>query len=160
LGASVDAVANSTVRRTEIIEVLLNWLQNGGAQDILNDGSLFQAVQSFIKSTADYDTPERTASTNDESGEENTKLQKRLKAFTTMFRSQTFRPTDRSVGVIDVVFNMSENGVSKVTPPNLDSVDAEDLVNKIDAMALVAMRNISEEVELIFLVLYFLLIEI
>jgi hypothetical protein len=143
-------------RRKEIVDTLRAWLRNGGAQDVLNDGALFAAFQAFLRDEAEKEREreeerERARAqggakekVEKEREREKEELRLALADLAVTFRAQTLRPADRTVAVVDVEVRTAAPGAVEV--PNLDMISPQELVKRIDAMALAAMRNVSEDV--------------
>ncbi|KZV70003.1 hypothetical protein PENSPDRAFT_685890 [Peniophora sp. CONT] len=142
--ARVDA-AEVAVKRTDVVDVLLAWLhEGGGALDMLNDGALHAAVQAFIRCPPDVVSGSPGPAPTKAAGEAQIVLQQRLAEFARAFRAQTLRPTDRAAHVVDVAVVQPSPG-STPQPPTLDKASPEALVSALDAMALAAMRQVTEE---------------
>ncbi|VDC02682.1 unnamed protein product [Peniophora sp. CBMAI 1063] len=142
--ARVDA-AEVAVKRTDVVDVLLAWLhEGGGALDMLNDGALHAAVQAFVRNPPDVVSGSPGPAPTKAAAEAQIILQQRLAAFARAFRAQTLRPTDRAVHVVDVAVLQPSPG-STPQPLTLDKASPEALVNTLDAMALAAMRQVTEE---------------
>ncbi|KAI0319572.1 hypothetical protein OF83DRAFT_1170122 [Amylostereum chailletii] len=140
----VDDLVNLAAQRYNILEVILDWLQNGGTQDILNDGALFNAVQSFLGSKEDHSMPASLDKDEEKAVESWAVFKLRLKAAQSLFNSQTRRPSARSGTVMDVLGVSSQSNRS-AEPLDFSKTTPEELVESLDAMAAAAMRNVSEE---------------
>ncbi|KAI0036125.1 hypothetical protein K488DRAFT_41770 [Vararia minispora EC-137] len=141
-----DDLVTIANKRTEILEVLRAWLQNGGAQDALNDGALFAAFNAFVRPGPDHAPPQPSSPDMSKQpvSEAWAALAACRAALERAFREQTRRPADRTVCVVDVDVEQTEDE-GPVDVPSLDNISPKELVDRIDAMALAAMRNVSEE---------------
>ena len=132
--------------RGDIIEVLNEWLRNGGgSQDLLDDGALYLAIKSFLESSSDHAMPESQHKGDAEVTESWAGLKSRISSLTTLFTSQTLRPSIPATPAQDK--KKTSSGVLVFADlPDLDRMMPEDLVNDLNAMATAAFRNITEDV--------------
>ncbi|KZT72385.1 hypothetical protein DAEQUDRAFT_664500 [Daedalea quercina L-15889] len=142
LQTSSPGEVNVVVRkRSEVLETLNEWVnRGGGAQDILDDGQLHTSFLSFLNSRAEHELPQPT----EETCQQVSVLDQLRKTLHMSFLSQTLRPTcsdtlsDSATGAIE-----SLNFGSEI--PNIDELDAEQLVDNLDAMTSAALRNVNQE---------------
>ncbi|KAF8161574.1 hypothetical protein B0H34DRAFT_701542 [Crassisporium funariophilum] len=138
-------VANT---RNEVLVAMKEWLTiGGGAQDILDDVQLFNAVQSFLESPADhlivkssmFDVPAVS-----QAWELVSEAKRQINA---TFVSQTKRPSI-SRGIHKRAQNNVRTRMRNVStrdPPDLDRMDPEDFVENLDGMACAAFSNVTQE---------------
>lgn len=148
--------------RTRVLELISDWLTaGGGAQDVLDEPQLYTALKNFLNTSADhvlfktenFEEPDVAAAWV---GLVDTKV-----ALHGVFDAQTKRPTAQNVqagtarrgsaSTVAGVLGSSTSGgrvrgASIREPPDLDGMDAEDLVDNIDGMARAALSNVTEEV--------------
>ena len=132
--------------RGEIIEVLNEWLRSGGgSQDLLDDSALYLAVKSFLENPSDHAMPESQHRGDPEVIESWTGLKGRINNLSTLFPSQTLRPSIPKTPVQHQ--KTTSSGVLVfVDVPELDRMTPEGLVNELNAMASAAFRNVTEDV--------------
>ena len=114
--------------------------RGGGAQDILDDAQLHTSFLSFLDSRAEHELPEVA----EEARQQVSVLDQLRNTLRMTFFSQTLRParTDTLSDGAGVAGN--HNFGSDI--PNIDELDAEQLVDNLDALASAALRNVSQEV--------------
>ena len=117
----------------------------GGSQDLLDDNALYLAVNSFLESSSDHAMPGSQYKGDAEVTESWAGLKSRLSNFTTLFTSQTLRPSIPKTPAQDP--KISSSGVL-IFPdlPDPDRMTPEELVNDLNAMGSAAFRNITEAV--------------
>ena len=115
--------------------------RGGGAQDILDDAQLHTTFLSFLESRAEHELPEVT----DETRQQFAVLDQLRKTLRMTFFSQTLRPA-RSDTLSDGAAGVTGNHNYGSDIPNIDELDAEQLVDNLDAMMSAALRNVSQEV--------------
>jgi GTPase-activating protein BEM2 len=153
-----DHFSRSIRGRLDILRVIHEWLNSGGgAQDALDDGSLFTAMRSFLSSPTD-EVGSSQSELNEATLQRLDSLsQTRSRVFDT-FLAQTRRP-----------YSIAHNPRAKTAGvhmhpvrdygrdvPNLENLDAEVLVGNLDAMASAAFRIVSVEVSWYICALHFL----
>ncbi|KAJ7815319.1 rho GTPase activating protein 22 [Mycena olivaceomarginata] len=136
--------------RTEVLDALQDWLtRGGGAQDMLDDPQLYTAVCSFLDTPTDHAMPP-SANASDPGVEQAwstlTEVRGRLRR---TFETNTMRPPapfpSLSRHTTSAMNGRSRPQNQSRDPPNIDTVDPEELVDAIDAMASAAFGNITEE---------------
>jgi hypothetical protein len=132
--------------RGEIIEVLNEWLRSGGGpQDLLDDSALYLAVKSFLENSSDHAMPESQYKGEAEVIESWAGLKGRINNFSTLFTSQTLRPSIPKTSAQD--HRATSSGVLIFADlPEFDRMTPDQLVNDLNAMASAAYRNITEDV--------------
>ena len=132
--------------RNEVLVTIQEWLTiGGGAQDILDDVQLFNAIQSFLEIPIELKPDDSPAV--EQAWELLVETKRSLKL---TFISQTMRPT------ISRGFHNSRpqgnsrgaktRNISTRDPPDLDRMDPEDFVDNLDGMAGAAFSNVTQEV--------------
>lgn len=132
--------------RGDIIEVLNEWLRSGGgSQDLLDDNALYLAVKSFLESPSDHAMPESQHRGDAEVIETWAGLKGQISNLSTLFTSQTLRPSISKTPTRD--HKTTSSGVL-IFPdlPDLDRMTPGELVDDLNAMASAAFRNITEDV--------------
>ncbi|THH20488.1 hypothetical protein EW146_g880 [Bondarzewia mesenterica] len=130
--SGADELRHIALIRSEILEVMSEWLKDGGgAQDILDDGPLFHAVQAFFTSTTDHDLPESMAKVELNVSRAWSNLHNIRISVASLFVSQTMRPTIQSMSYPDVITISAASKGFGVEPPDLDKVDPVTLVNNL-----------------------------
>lgn len=161
---SVTDYLDVLASRTRVLELISDWLTaGGGAQDVLDDPQLYTALRNFLNTTADhvlfktenFEEPDVAAAWV---GLIDTKA-----ALHGVFDAQTQRPTIQKSQQVGSARRGSAStvagalgatgatggrarGASIREPPDLDGMDAEDLVDNIDGMARAVLSNVTEEV--------------
>ena len=118
--------------------------RGGGAQDILDDAQLHTSFLSFLDSRAEHELPEAT----EEARQQIAVLDQLRNTLRMTFFTQTLRPA-RTDTLSDGASVVTGNHNFGSDVPNIDELDAEQLVDNLDAMASAALRNVSQEVLLI-----------
>ena len=141
-------VANA---RSEVLETIKEWLTlGGGAQDILDDPQLFNAIRSFLNNHSDHVVYEASNFEDVNVRQAWATLTEVKKSLTSSFISQTMRPLTtgnppirrRSVNNSGV----RTRNLSIREPPDIDRIEPEDFVDNLDSMACAAYSNVTEEV--------------
>ncbi|KAK0471613.1 rho GTPase activating protein 22 [Armillaria novae-zelandiae] len=136
--------------RAEVLETMLEWVTGGGgAQDILDDPQLLQSLQSFLKSPDDhvFRVPadlEREPSLK----QSMSSLREMRQSLRRNFRSQSMRPSSRtssSSAIIPSPNIVRLRNMSARESPDIDRVNAEELVEILDGMACATFSNVTEE---------------
>lgn len=145
--SSPSSLAQVAHVRGDIIEVLNEWLRSGGgSQDILDDGSLYLAIKSFLESPPDHVMPESQYEADAEVIKSWTNLKDRINTLSNLFTSQTLRPSTPKASALD--HKTTPSGVLIFADlPDFDRMSPEGLVNELNNMAAAAIRNITEEVK-------------
>ena len=132
--------------RGEVIDVLNEWLRNGGgSQDLLDDSALYLAVKSFLENPSDHVMPESQYKGDAEVIESWEGLKGRMSSFSTLFTSQTLRPSIPKTPAQK--HKTSSSGVVIFADlPDFDRMTPDQLVNDLNVMASAAYRNITEDV--------------
>lgn len=132
--------------RSEVIEAMNDWMTRGdGAQDILDDVELYQAFYSFLSGASEplpsnLDTSEGVLKSWNE-------LEDARKALFRIFLSKTMRPQIQSTPIMrSAPRNVNRFGTS---PPSVDGAQPEDLVDNLDALATANLRNVTQEVSIL-----------
>lgn len=115
--------------------------RGGGAQDILDDAQLHTSFLSFLDSRAEHELPELTV----DARQQFSLLGQLRKTLRMTFFSQTLRPA-RADTLPDAVSGVAGTLNFGFDIPNIDELNAEQLVDNLDAMASAALRNVSQEV--------------
>ncbi|OCH89401.1 hypothetical protein OBBRIDRAFT_732687 [Obba rivulosa] len=128
--------------RSEILETINEWVtRGGGAQDALDDPQLFTSFESFLNNA-----PEHSLSSGEHHfGEAEQTLATILKVVRQSFAARTMRP---STSLSTTQGQQASGGNSQtfgLDPPDIDRLDAEGLVNNLNAMAAATFRNVSAE---------------
>jgi hypothetical protein len=123
------------------------WLDQGsGTEDFLDDPGLFDAFKSFLQSPSEHEAPESYVAYQEPHVRDAwNSLDQTKKALAEFFVAQTQRPLSKSNPTLDLL-SCVDNHNFGINPPEIDLVDAEHLVNNIDAMVAAAFRNITDEV--------------
>ncbi|KAF8179401.1 hypothetical protein K438DRAFT_1255719 [Mycena galopus ATCC 62051] len=135
--------------RTEILDVIRDWLtRGGGASDMLDDPQLYTAVHSFIDSSTEHAIPP-SANASDPNVEQTwstlAEVRSRLRR---TFETNTMRPPAPFPALAHP--STAANGRSRPQnqtrePPDIDRIEPEELVDNLDAMACAAFGNVTEE---------------
>jgi hypothetical protein len=136
-------------KRTEVFVTIKEWLTiGGGAQDILDDVQLYNAVWSFLESASDHFVLKATMFDAPPVQKAWEYLVEVKRSVISAFKSQTMRPTisrhnPRMPGNRDP---RTRNMSITRDPPDLDRMDPEAFVDNIDGMASAALSNVTQEV--------------
>jgi hypothetical protein len=118
----------------------------GGPQDILDDGSLYLAIKSFLESPPDHAMPESQHEADAEVIKSWANLKDRINTLSNLFTSQTLRPSTPKASALD--HKTTPSGVLIFADlPDFDRMSPEGLVIELNNMAAAAIRNITEEVK-------------
>ena len=136
--------------RTEVIEALQEWIQKGsGAEDVLDDGQLYDTFKSF---NSDLMREEGPPSSQRDSTDVKIRgawedLGRAKENLIALFATHIKRPPIKRPigGPYEVTGERFERGIS-TDPPDIDRLSPEELVNAIDGMINAAFRNVTEEV--------------
>lgn len=122
-------------------------MSGGGAQDILDDANLFNALQSFLESDTEHVVHESTKFQDPAVRQVWSALADSRKSLATLFIVRTMRPPARVLPVSR--FSVSSSRMRPTDnrePLDVDRADAEELVEYLDVMACATFSNVSEEV--------------
>ncbi|KAH9927766.1 uncharacterized protein B0H18DRAFT_1118293 [Fomitopsis serialis] len=139
--SSIGEVNDAVRMRSEVLETMNEWInRGGGAQDILDDAQLHNAFFSFLDSRAEHEVPQLA----EECRQHVSVLDQLVETLRMTFFSQTLRPT-RSDTLSDGAASAvgAHNFGSDI--PNIDELNAEQLVDNLDAMTSAALRNVNQE---------------
>ena len=133
--------------RGGVIDTVKEWLEiGGGAQDVLDDAELLDTLRIFLNSPTDH-LVHRSASFEDNLVRQTwSALEQSRQNLTVLLSSQILSPSARTVpqekrsGSNARVRNFGRD------VPDIDRVDAEELVENLDAIASVVVGNVTEEV--------------
>lgn len=133
------------------METIKEWLTlGGGAQDILDDGQLFNALRSFLESTSDHVVYESENFQDPNVQHAWDSLSDTKSSLHSSFITQTMRPpTPRGHPIPRGSLNGNPGrarNLSMREPPEIDRIDADDFVDNLDGMACAAFSNVTEEV--------------
>jgi GTPase-activating protein BEM2 len=125
------------------------WMvQGGGTQDVLDDASLYNGIQSFLDDNSRHAPPTSPAFDNFAVQQAWSAYEQRRKSYVSTFVAQTMRPTSRDGFLFKPsVGNVRPQNMGR-DPPDIDRIDPEQLVESLDSMGAAAFSNISEEVRL------------
>ncbi|TFY81474.1 hypothetical protein EWM64_g2531, partial [Hericium alpestre] len=144
--SAVDDLLQIARIRREVLDVIIEWLQNGhGAQDILDDSALYPAIHAFLSGISEHDIPESTAKEDSSVVQAWTGLKQTLQNARTAFAAHTMRPPILSLASSEPLASVLETHTFTSEAPDLDKVTPEELVDNLDAMACAAFRNVTEE---------------
>ena len=136
-------------KRTEVFVTIKEWLTiGGGAQDILDDVQLYNAVWSFLESAPDHSVLKTTMFDAPPVQKAWEYLVEAKCSVISAFKSQTMRPTiSRHNPRTPGNRNPRTRNISVTRdPPDLDRMDPEAFVDNIDGMASAALSNVTQEV--------------
>ncbi|KAH7912708.1 hypothetical protein BJ138DRAFT_1147682 [Hygrophoropsis aurantiaca] len=138
--------ANVIRFRIEIMETIKEWIiSGGGAQDCLDDVQLFEALQTFINGSLDQGLPGVSSSNDLDVQQTWNSLEQTTKILITAFQSHTMRPPTKTVTNVRSISSTSRTRTYGNTPPDIDHVGAEELVDNLNAMGAAAFNNVTEE---------------
>lgn len=119
----------------------------GGAQDCLDDGSLYETVRSFLEAPLDRSMPDYTPSDDDaEVSQAWDALEVTKKDTLSTFTAQTLRPPTLVTANPRPTATSTRTRTFGNQAADIDHVSAEDLVDNINAMGFAAFSNVTEEV--------------
>ncbi|PPQ71599.1 hypothetical protein CVT24_006459 [Panaeolus cyanescens] len=145
---SVDDYQQSVSKRTEVLWTIKEWLTfGGGAQDVLDDAQLYNAIQTFLENPADhhiFQSPNSGTPSVQQAWESLLDTRRQVQQ---TFVAQTMRPTiSRGVHQQQRLRGArASRNVGAREPPDLDRMDPEDFVENLDGMACAAFSNVTEE---------------
>lgn len=136
--------------RSEILGTINDWITlGGGAQDVLDDPQLYESILTFLEHPTDHSVLQDMPRDDQDIHEAVNMLYNAKLSLHTSFLSQTMRPSTRNLHDPDNLLNGSNPENFGPEPPNIDQLDAEELVNNLDSMASAAFRNVSQEVSVL-----------
>ncbi|PCH35674.1 hypothetical protein WOLCODRAFT_28060 [Wolfiporia cocos MD-104 SS10] len=144
--SSSSSEINQVVRkRSEVLETMNEWInRGGGAQDALDDTQLYKAFESFFAQSAEHDILQHISEDDVNAHQALAILDQIKKTLQLSFITQTRRPS-RSPSL---PYSSSDAiGVRSFgsDPPDIDKLEAEDLVNNVNSMASAALRNVNKD---------------
>ncbi|KAL0574214.1 rho GTPase-activating protein [Marasmius crinis-equi] len=147
---SVDDYLDVLNGRLKVIEAMRTWVtKGGGAQDILDDTQLLQAIRTFMQSPTDH-LIYLSASFDDPSVQQarDTLVENRT-ALERLIHSQILRPHyQRFQPFARPRFAQTESRMRNLStrdPPDIDRMSPEEFVDNLDGMAFATFSNVTEE---------------
>lgn len=143
-----------TGKRSEVLGTIKEWIvTGGGAQDILDDSSLYEAVISFLDAPSDHKVFQAENFGDNSVRQSWAGLMQQKESLRTIFLSHTMRPP---ISRAAPRTRSNSNGARKRhlnnrEPPDLDRIDPEALVDNLDGMGCAAFSNVTEEVGVVVL---------
>lgn len=143
-----DEISHTVRLRMEVLEIMGEWVaQGGGAQDALDDAGLYDAFLAFLTQPTEHKPLESAASDADSEVCQALKaLDLARKTLHMSFLSQTLRPIPRTPAAPE----STPDGLGAISYgsdlPDIDQLDAEELVNNLNSMASATLRNVTQEV--------------
>lgn len=133
--------------RLEVLDTLNEWInQGGGAQDALDDGALYEAILAFLIQPTEWRLSESAPESEASISQATKALEASRTALLASFRSQTLRPIPRTPATAELTNDNVAIQSYASELPDIDQVDAEELVNNLNAMASATFRNVTQEV--------------
>ncbi|EIW54075.1 uncharacterized protein TRAVEDRAFT_132023 [Trametes versicolor FP-101664 SS1] len=142
-----DEISHTVRLRMEVLEIMGEWVaQGGGAQDALDDAGLYDAFLAFLTQPTEHKPLESAASDADSEVCQALKaLDLARKTLHMSFLSQTLRPIPRTPAAPE----STPDGLGAISYgsdlPDIDQLDAEELVNNLNSMASATLRNVTQE---------------
>ncbi|KIK60980.1 hypothetical protein GYMLUDRAFT_43514 [Collybiopsis luxurians FD-317 M1] len=146
-----DQYLSTISSKSQVLETIKIWLtKGGGAQDVLDDPQLFQALRAFFASSSDHIIHSSPATFEDSDVRQAwDALTESRQAVERLLRTQTMRPSNsRTMPVSRNTVTTSESRVRNLStrePPDIDRMSPEEFVDNIDGMAFAAFNNVTEE---------------
>ncbi|TFK85784.1 hypothetical protein K466DRAFT_664258 [Polyporus arcularius HHB13444] len=141
-----DEVSHVVRLRLEVLETLGEWItQGGGAQDALDDATLYEALLAFLTQPTEQKLLESIPDQESDAGQALRALEVTRKTLLVSFRSQTMRPIPRSASAPEPVNDTLSAGNHTIELPDIDHLDPEELVNTLNSMASATFRNMTQE---------------
>ncbi len=142
-----DEISHVVRLRMEVLDTLNEWInQGGGAQDAIDDGALYEAILTFLTQPTERKLSESSPESESGASQATKALEASRTALLACFRSQTLRPVPRTPPTPEP----TNDGVAMQSYsselPDIDQVDAEELVANLNAMASATFRNVTQEV--------------
>ncbi|KAF5354352.1 hypothetical protein D9758_010729 [Tetrapyrgos nigripes] len=147
---SVEDYLKCISSRTAVLETLKTWLsKGGGAQDMLDDVQLLQALRTFLDSSSDHFIPV-THNLNESSVKQAwDALNDARKLLKRNVHSYAMRPPiSRTAPFTRQALTASDSRVRNLSsrePPDMDRLSVEEFVDNLDGMAFAAFNNVNEE---------------
>lgn len=134
--------------RTEIFEAMEEWLcTGGGAQDALDDLQLFDAMSSFLDNPTDQVLYESPAFDDANVRQTWSAMEQSRQSLVIKFTAYTLRPTSRLATVLSKYdAHGSRMRSTNKEAPDIDHMDAEELVESLDGIANAAFNSVTDEV--------------
>ncbi|KAJ4468415.1 hypothetical protein C8J55DRAFT_437773 [Lentinula edodes] len=137
--------------KSQVLDAMKLWLtKGGGAQDVLDDSQLLQALRAFFASSSDHIIHSSAATFENPSVRQAwDNMTESRQALEQLLLSQTMRPsTSRTQTVSRNTVTTTESRVRNLStrePPDMDRMSPEEFVDNIDGMAFAAFNNVTEE---------------
>ncbi|KAF8951373.1 hypothetical protein BDZ97DRAFT_1932432 [Flammula alnicola] len=136
-------------KRNEVLSTVTEWLTiGGGAQDILDDAQLYNAVWAFLDSRSDHLVFKATMLNAPAVQKTWDALSEAIRSVKSTFLSQTMRPTiSRGLHNQRPQANRGTRtrNISTREPPDVDQMDPEGFVDNLDGMFCAAFSNVTQE---------------
>ena len=133
--------------RLEVFDTLSEWIvQGGGAQDALDDVALYESCLAFLTQPTEQKLLESVTEPESEASQSLKQLDLYRKSLLDTFRSQTMRPIPRNPPAPEMASDVLVPGSYSSELPDIDQLDAEELVNQLNLMASATFRNVTQEV--------------
>ncbi|KAH9922575.1 hypothetical protein B0H21DRAFT_826955 [Amylocystis lapponica] len=138
---SAAEVAHVVRIRSEVLETMNEWvIRGGGAQDALDDVQLYKSFESFLSHPTEHSLPQGDKPNVRQAAALLDQIRHNLHR---SFLCKSMRPYVQPVSESSPGTLGSRSFGSE--PPDIDQIDAEELVNNLDAMASAAFRNVTQE---------------
>ncbi|KAF9065118.1 hypothetical protein BDP27DRAFT_1332534 [Rhodocollybia butyracea] len=138
--------------KSQVLETVKLWLtKGGGAQDILDDSQLLQALRAFFSSSSDHTILHASPPTMFEDSSVRQawdSLTESRQVVEQILCSQTMRPSIPRNHISRSTVTASESRMRNLStrePPDMDRMSPEEFVDNIDGMAFAAFNNVTEE---------------
>ncbi|KAF9062129.1 hypothetical protein BDP27DRAFT_1337062 [Rhodocollybia butyracea] len=138
--------------KSQVLETVKLWLtKGGGAQDILDDSQLLQALRAFFSSSSDHTILHASPPTMFEDSSVRQawdSLTESRQVVEQILCSQTMRPSIPRNHISRSTVTTSESRMRNLStrePPDMDRMSPEEFVDNIDGMAFAAFNNVTEE---------------
>ncbi|KAI6043474.1 hypothetical protein EDC04DRAFT_2890865 [Pisolithus marmoratus] len=134
-------------QHSEILATIKEWLTTGGgAQDCLDDASLYETARTFLEKPLDRSELEPFPSNEDPELLQAWKALEKMKSDTlATFISHTLRPPALVTANPRPVTASGHTLTFGSQIPDIDRISAEDLVDNLNAMGLAAFSNVTDE---------------
>jgi GTPase-activating protein BEM2 len=149
--ASVEDYVKCISSRTAVLETLRTWLsKGGGAQDMLDDVQLLQALRTFLDSSSDHFIAVSPNLSEPKVKQALDTLNDTRKHLTRKVYSSAMRPPlSRVAPFTRQSLTTSDSRVRNLSsrePPDMDRLSVEEFVDNLDGMAFAVFNNVNEEV--------------
>lgn len=133
--------------RADVLETIKEWLdKGGGAQDALDDMQLYDALQTFLRNSTDHIVHRPSTFKDNAVNDAWSNLDSLRQSLLLDLSSQTMSPSTRVIPPAKLFVSIPRPQSFGGYTPDIDNIDAEELLDNLDAIASAAFGSVTEEV--------------